>query len=133
MNTKRNTLVGPQLQARRLDVNPDWKRLIGFLGAITLGSIVATQVLAHSYGFHPLLGFNMFHVYPPWSYFVWSHQWEQPINHALFAQAFGIGSMVTLGGFVLLLLDGSSLTRDLYQEKTEKEQKNKKLRQRGAL
>src|SRR6202022_4762126 len=51
------------------------------------------------------LGFNVFHVYPPWSYFLWSHQWEQPNNHSLFAQAFGIGSLVTLGGFMLLLLD----------------------------
>src|SRR5271165_1194782 len=37
--------------------------------------------------------------------FCGSHQWEQPNNHSLFAQAFGIGSLVTLGGFMLLLLD----------------------------
>jgi len=36
---------------------------------------------------------------------VWSHQLEQPNNHSLFAQAFGIGSMVTLGGFLVLLMD----------------------------
>jgi type IV secretion system protein VirD4 len=70
-----------------------------------LGAIVATQVLASSYRFHPALRFNLFHVYPPWSYFVWSHQWEQPSNYTPFAQAFGIGSLVTLGGFFLLLLD----------------------------
>ena len=70
-----------------------------------LGAIVATQVLANSYRYHPALGFNLFHIYPPWSYFMWSHLWEQTSNHALFAQAFGIGSMVTLGGFFLLLLD----------------------------
>jgi type IV secretion system protein VirD4 len=75
-----------------------------FLTAIVLGSIVATQVLANSYRFHPALGFNVFHVYPPSSYFLWSHQWEQPSNHLLFVQAFGIGSMVTLG-FMVLLLD----------------------------
>jgi type IV secretion system protein VirD4 len=103
--TKRNTLVGPQLQRGRAGFNPDWKRLIAFLAVIVLGSIVATQVLANSYRFHPALGFNVFHVYPPWSYFLWSHQWEQPNNHSLFAQAFGIGSLVTLGGFMLLLLD----------------------------
>ena len=102
---KRNTLVGPQLQRGRAGFNPDWKRLIAFLAVIVLGSIVATQVLANSYRFHPALGFNVFHVYPPWSYFLWSHQWEQPSNHSLFAQAFGIGSLVTLGGFMLLLLD----------------------------
>ena len=99
---KRNTLVGPQLQRGRAGLNPpDWKRLLGFLGMMILGSIVATQVLANSYRFHPALGFNLFHVYPPWSYFVWSHQWEQPSNHNLFAQAFWIGSMVTLAGFWL--------------------------------
>src|SRR5260370_16401728 len=102
---KRNTLVGPQLQRGRADFNPDWKRLMAFLAVIVLGSVVATQVLANSYRFHPALGFNVFHVYAPWSYFVWSHQWEQPSNHALFAQAFGIGSMVTFRGFMLLLLD----------------------------
>ena len=102
---KRNTLVGPQLQRGGAGFNPDWKRLMAFLAVIVLGSIVATQVLASSYRFHPALGFNVFHVYPPWSYFLWSHQWEQPNNHSLFAQAFGIGSLVTLGGFMLLLLD----------------------------
>src|SRR5271165_1055464 len=75
------------------------------LAVTVLGSIVATQILANSYRFHSALGFNLFHVYPPWSYFLWSHQWEQPSNHSLFAQAFGIGSLVTLGGFMLLLLD----------------------------
>jgi type IV secretion system protein VirD4 len=102
---KRNTLVGPQLQRGRTGFTPDWKRLIAFVAVIVLGSIVATQVLANTYRFHPALGFNVFHIYPPWSYFLWSHQWEQPNNHAFFAQAFGIGSMVTLGGFMLLLLD----------------------------
>jgi hypothetical protein len=86
---KRNTLVGPQLQRGRTGFAPDWKRLIAFLVVIVLGSIVATQVLANSYGFHPALGFNLFHVYPPWSYFVWAHQWDHPNNHVLFAQAFG--------------------------------------------
>ena len=85
--SKRNTLVGPQLQRGRTDFNPDWKRLIAFAAVILLGSIVATQVLANSYGFHPALGFNLFHIYPPWSYFVWAHQWEKANNHTLFAQA----------------------------------------------
>ena len=104
---KRNTLVGPQLQRGRTGFTADWKRLIAFLAVIVLGAIVATQVLANSFGFHRSLGFNLFHVYPPWGYFQWSHQWESPNNHALFAQAFGIGSLVTLGGFMLLLLDVS--------------------------
>ena len=102
--SKRNTLVGPQLQRGRTDFNPDWKRLIAFVAVIVLGSIVATQVLANSYRFHPALGFNLFHIYPPWSYFVWAHQWEQANNHTLFAQAFGLGSLVTLGGFFVLIL-----------------------------
>jgi type IV secretion system protein VirD4 len=36
---------------------------------------------------------------------VWAHQWEQANNHTLFAQAFGLGSLVTLGGFFVLILD----------------------------
>src|SRR4029077_20293455 len=112
---KRNTLVGPQLQRGRAGFTPDWKRLMAFLVVIVLGSIVATQVLANSYRFHPALGFNVFHVYPPWSYFLWSHQWEQPNNHSLFAQAFGIGSLVTLGGFMLLLLDVARANSSSYR------------------
>lgn len=102
---KRNTLVGPQLQRSRSGFNPDWKRLIAFLAVTVLGSIVAAQMLANSYSFQPALGFDLFHVYPPWSYFVWANQWKQPGNHTLFDQAFGIGSLVTLGGFMLLLPD----------------------------
>ncbi len=86
--SKRNTLVGPQLQRGRTGFSPDWKRLIAFLAVIALGSIVATQVLASSYRFHPALGFNLFHIYPPWSYFVWAHQWEQANNHTLFRPSF---------------------------------------------
>jgi type IV secretion system protein VirD4 len=105
MMNKRNTLVGPQLQRGfRTAFQPDWKRASGFLAAILLGAIVATQVLANSFHYHPSLGLNLFHVYPPWNYFVWSHLWERT-NHAVFAQAFGIGSMVTIGCFFLLLLD----------------------------
>ncbi len=103
--SKRNTLVGPQPQRRRPGLQPDWKRALRFLVAIILGSAVATQFLANTYHYHPSLGFNLFHLYPPWNYFVWSHLWEQPSNHALFAQAFGIGSLTTLGCFFLLLLD----------------------------
>jgi type IV secretion system protein VirD4 len=102
---KRNTLVGPQLHRGRAEFNPDWKRLMCFLVAIVLGAAVATQVLANSYRYHPSLGLNLFRVYPPWSYFVWSHQWERANNHTIFAQAFGLGSLVTLGGFFLLLFD----------------------------
>lgn len=102
---KRNTLVGPQLQRSLSFPPPDWKRMMSFAGAVFVGSIVATQVLANSYQFHPSLGFNLFHVYPPWGYFLWAHQWRNSGNQALFDQAFGIGSMVTFGGFMLLLID----------------------------
>ena len=102
---KRNTLVGPQLQRGSVDVHPDWKRLISFAAVVVLGSGVATQMLANSYRFQSALGFNLFHVYPAWFFFVWEHEWKSPSNHLLFDQAFGIGSLVTLGGFMLLLLD----------------------------
>jgi type IV secretion system protein VirD4 len=101
---KRNTLVGPQLQHGTAGFNPDWKGFAAFGVVAAIGSWVATELLAHSFQFQPALGFNVFHVYPPWSFFFW-RQWESPSNHALFAQAFDIGSMVTLGGFMLLLLD----------------------------
>ena len=106
---KRNTLVGPQLRrGSYMDTNPCWKRLAGFLAVIgfgaLLGSIVATEVLANSYRFQPALGFNLFYVYAPWSYFVWAHQWEDQSNHALFDQAFGIGWIFTILVWFLLLV-----------------------------
>ena len=73
---KRNTLVGPQLQPGDR-VYCGLETAIAFLAVIVLGAIVATQVLANSFGFHRSLGFNLFHVYPPWGYFQWSHQWEE--------------------------------------------------------
>jgi type IV secretion system protein VirD4 len=101
---KRNTKVGPQLQQGSVGFNPDWKRLIAFGAVAVIGSWAATEVLANSYHFHPALGFNLFHVYAPWQFFIW-RQFEDPSNSRLFAQAFGIGSMVVIGGFMLLLLD----------------------------
>ena len=104
--TKRNTLVGPQLQRGQGAVlQADWKRVFAFLAAIVLGAVAATQVLANSFHYHPSLGLSLFHLYPPWNYFVWSHLWERTNNHALFAQAFGVGSMVTIGCLFLLLFD----------------------------
>jgi type IV secretion system protein VirD4 len=105
MFMKRNTRIGPQLQQNQpFGLNPDWKRGIAFGAVAVIGSWVATEMLANSYGFQPALGFNLFHVYAPWEFFLW-RQWEDASNQRLFAQAFGIGSLVTLGGFMLLLLD----------------------------
>jgi type IV secretion system protein VirD4 len=101
---KRNTLVGPQLQQGSVGFNPEWKRLIAFGAVAGIGAWVATEMLANSFRFQPALGWNLFHVYTPWSFFVW-RQFEDSSNHQLFAQAFGIGLMVVLGGFMLLLLD----------------------------
>jgi type IV secretion system protein VirD4 len=102
--SKRNTLVGPQLQKPTLTFNPDWKRFVAFLAVAVFGACVATQIVANRFGFSPLLGFNLWHVYPPWSFWIWAGQWQAG-NPRVFAQAFGIASLVTLGGFMLLLLD----------------------------
>jgi type IV secretion system protein VirD4 len=60
-------------------------------------------MVANSFGFSPALGFNLGHIYPPWSFWLW-RQWEAG-NPRVFAQAFGIGSLVTIAGWLLLLLD----------------------------
>jgi type IV secretion system protein VirD4 len=104
INSKRNTLVGPQLQKPTLTFNPDWKRLVAFGAMAVFGAVVATQIVANSFRFSPSLGFNIGHVYPPWSFWVWARQWETG-NPRVFAQAFGIGSLVAIGGWLLLLLD----------------------------
>jgi type IV secretory pathway TraG/TraD family ATPase VirD4 len=44
-----------------------------------------------------------FHLYPPWSCFVWSYFWRQT-NPVLFGQAFGMGVMAALGSFAFLAL-----------------------------
>src|SRR5262249_8878655 len=102
---KRNTLVGPQLYqggARRFQANSP-VRALWLLFPIVLGAVAATQTLAHFLNYHRSLGPNLFYLYPPWSYFVWSYLWRQT-NPAIFSQAFGIGAMVAIGSFVLLVL-----------------------------
>jgi type IV secretion system protein VirD4 len=107
---KRNTLVGPQLQqgqggAKRFQVSP--ARALWVLFPILFGAVAATQALAHFLNYHPSLGPNLFHFYPPWSYFVWSFLWRHT-NPTIFGRAFGVGVLVTIASFVLLVL---SLTR----------------------
>jgi hypothetical protein len=43
--SKRNTLVGPQLQRGRTGFNPDWKRLIAFLMVIVWGRSLQPRFL----------------------------------------------------------------------------------------
>ena len=104
ITSKRNTLVGPQLQRAPIAFNPDWKRLVAFAAVAVFGAGLATQMVANSFRFAPSLGFNFSHVYPPWSFWLWARQWEGG-NPKIFAQAFGVGSMVTIGCWLLLLLD----------------------------
>ena len=105
---KRNTLVGPQLRqggAKRFQ--PSYARALWLLVPIPLGASAATQTIAAQFNYHPSLGANFFHLYPPWSYFIWSYLWRQS-NQAIFAQAFGAGVMVALVSFVILAI---TLTR----------------------
>ena len=105
---KRNTLVGPQLHqggAERFQVSA--ARALWLLVPIVIGASAATQTLAARLNYHPSLGPNLFHFYPPWSYFVWSYLWRHT-NPSIFALAFGVGLMVTLVSFLFLVL---ALTR----------------------
>src|SRR4029077_12515682 len=63
---KRNTLVGPQLHqggANRFQVSA--ARALWLLLPIVIGAGAATQTLAHLLNYHPSLGPNLFHFYPP--------------------------------------------------------------------
>ena len=105
---KRNTLVGPQLRkAAAKRFQPSYGRALWLLVPILLGASAATQTIAAQFNYHPSLGANFFHLYPPWSYFIWSYLWRQT-NQAIFAQAFGAGVMVALVSFVILAI---TLTR----------------------
>jgi type IV secretion system protein VirD4 len=101
---KRNTLVGPQLQKPSLSFHPDWKRFAAFGVVLVIGAVTATQLVANSLRFSHSLGWNVFGFYPPWSFWLWARQWEAG-EPKIFAQAFGIGSLVTIGGWLLLLMD----------------------------
>ena len=101
---KRNTLVGPQLRqggARRFRAS--YARALWLLLPILLGASAATQTLAARLDYHPSLGANLFHLYPPWSYFIWSSLWRHT-NPPIFAQAFGVGVMAALVSFVFLVV-----------------------------
>ena len=105
---KRNTLVGPQLhQGGAKRFQPSYGRALWLLVPILLGASAATQTIATQFNYHPSLGANFFHLYPPWSYFIWSYLWR-PTNQAIFAQAFGAGVMLALVSFVILAI---TLTR----------------------
>ena len=100
---KRNTKVGPQLQGRVI-FDPDWKRAWLFLIAFFVGMQVATQVAAHQMGYSPLLGLNLFRIYPTWDYWIWANKWsEQDPN--IFKAADGCGQMAGLFVAVVVLLD----------------------------
>ena len=101
---KRNTLVGPQLHqggAKRFQVSA--ARALWLLVPIVIGAGAATQTLAHLLNYHSSLGPNLFHFYPPWSYFVWSYLWRHT-NPSIFAQAFGVGVMAAIVSFLFFVL-----------------------------
>ena len=68
-----------------------------------IGAGAATQTLAHLLNYHSSLGPNLFHFYPPWSYFVWSYLWRHT-NPSIFAQAFGVGVMAAIVSFLFFVL-----------------------------
>jgi len=101
---KRNTLIGPQLHqggAKRFQVSP--ASAFWLLVPIVIGAGAATQTLAHLLNYHSSLGPNLFHFYPPWSYFVWSYLWRHT-NPSIFAQAFGVGVMAAIVSFLFFVL-----------------------------
>src|SRR5206468_9132262 len=84
--TKPNTLVGPQLHqggANHFQVKA--ARALWLLVPILIGASAATQTLAARLNYHPSLGPNLFHLYPPWAYFIWSYLWRHT-NPPIFAQ-----------------------------------------------
>jgi hypothetical protein len=61
---KRNTAVGPDVRAT---VAPGhWFRAAWCLLFLVAGFAVATQLFASNLAYHPSLGPNVQHMYPPW-------------------------------------------------------------------
>ena len=103
ISAKRNTSIGPQLQRPQLAFNPDWKRFVTFAAVAVFGAGVATQMVANSFRFSPALGFNLGHVYPPWSFWLW-RQWEAG-NPRYSRRRSGLDRWSRSAGGCLLLLD----------------------------
>ncbi len=135
MKDKFNNSVGPLAnQANRASKQ-------GIRAGITililiLGLQTATQAFAFEFQHHPLLGFNLFHLYPPWAIIGWALNWGD-FYPSYFMAAGNVGILVAGVGLllqtvVIMVLDNSAKA-SLYMHGSARWANLKDIRESGLL
>ena len=106
---KRNTLVGPQLQRGRAGFAPDWKRLIAFLVVIVFGVDRRNSGTREQLWLPPSAWIQPVPCVPTLVLFCVGAPMGSGEQSCALCPGFRIGSMVTLGGFFVLLLNVARL------------------------
>lgn len=93
----RNNAVGPQIRAKK----PKASKTVPILAGLSLGAGLqtATQYFAHSFQYQAGLGWNINHVYTPWSILQWAGKWygQYPDD---FMRAASMGMVVSTVGLL---------------------------------
>lgn len=97
MNSKKNNVVGPQVRGKKQGNS----QMLPVFGATALvaGFQTATQMLASSFNYQDVLGWNVGHVYPPWSVLTWASNWYN-LYPDEFTKAGSVGMMVSSAGLI---------------------------------
>lgn len=99
--SKRNNLVGPQVQQKKKSTLKLNLYLVIF--TLFIAIITTTQYFAYSFDYDPVLGWNYKGIYPPWSIFVWfSYYYDSHVE--AFHTAGSVGLMVIGVGFLCILI-----------------------------
>ena len=107
---KHNTAVGPDV---RETVDPrHWLRAAWCLLFLVAGFAVATQLFASNLAYHPSLGPNVQHIYPPWEILRWAQLWYGR-NPNLFTFPAAAGVATTSVGLLLAVISSFSRSRSL--------------------
>jgi type IV secretion system protein VirD4 len=107
---KHNTAVGPGV---RETVDPrHWLRAAWCLLFLVAGFAVATQLFASNLAYHPSLGPNVQHMYPPWEILRWAWAWYGR-NPNLFTFPAAAGVATTSAGLLLAVISSFSRSRSL--------------------
>ncbi|MFI3185244.1 MAG: type IV secretory system conjugative DNA transfer family protein, partial [Methylococcaceae bacterium] len=135
MKDKFNNSVGP-LAHKAVGHTHKMLRALFALIILIVGLQTATQTFALEFQYHPLLGLNMFHIYPPWAIVNWAVKWGETYpSYLLRAGNYGIivtGVGLLLQTIVILVFDNSAKA-SLYLHGSARWANQKDLRLAGLL
>ena len=101
MKEKPNNAVGPQVRGIKR-TNDKLVPAISLLSMIA-GIQTASQYFAYCFNYQPQLGFNISHIYLPWSILRWYVNWDNQF-HNVFMKAGSIGALVACTGLIIAAL-----------------------------